>query len=93
MWCSPSDSHSISRELAARGFVRPFPWAWTFLSSLVYVIGRHVVIRRRGGRILAPLVVTIAIQVAILLAASVWASVFAVQVFETVFGMVTTRRL
>lgn len=37
-----------ARELAARGFVRPFPWAWTFLSSLVYVIGRHVVIRRRA---------------------------------------------
>lgn len=82
-----------ARELAARGFVRPFPWAWTFLSSLVYVIGRHVVIRRRGGRTLAPLVVTIAIQVAILLAASVWASVFAVQLLETVFEMATTRRL
>ncbi|KTR73670.1 hypothetical protein NS234_19740, partial [Microbacterium oxydans] len=82
-----------ARGLAARGFVRPFPWAWTFLSSLVYVIGRHVVIRRRGGRTLAPLVVTIAIQVAMLLAASVWASVFAVQLLETVFEMATTRRL
>lgn len=81
------------RELAAKGFARPFPWAWTFLSSLVYVIGRHVVIRRRGGRTLAPLVVTIAIQVVMLLAASVWASVFAAQLFETMFEMATTRRL
>lgn len=82
-----------ARQLTARGFSRPFPWAWIFLSSLVYVIGRHVAIRRRGGRTLAPLLVTIAIQVVVLLAASVWASVFVVQTFETVFWMVTTRRM
>lgn len=82
-----------ARQLTARGFGRPFPWVWTFLSSLVYVIGRHVVIRRRGGRTLAPLLVTIAIQVVVLLAASVWASVFVAQTFETVFWMVTTRQM
>lgn len=82
-----------ARELAGRGFSRPFPWAWTFLSSLVYVIGRHVVVRRRGGRGSAPLIVMIAIQVVFLLAASVWVSVFAAQLFETVFSMVTTRRM
>ncbi|EYT58566.1 MULTISPECIES: hypothetical protein [Microbacterium] len=82
-----------ARQLTARGFDRPFPWVWTFLSSLVYVIGRHVVIRRRGGRTLAPLLVTIAIQVVVLLAASVWASVFVAQTFETVFWMVTTRQM
>jgi hypothetical protein len=37
------------RDLQRRGFVRPFHWAWTFLSPLVYVIGRTVVARRRGG--------------------------------------------
>ena len=37
------------RELQRRGFVRPFHWAWTFLSQPVYVIGRTVVARRRGG--------------------------------------------
>ncbi|NNC11489.1 DUF2510 domain-containing protein [Planctomonas sp. JC2975] len=38
-----------SRVLARRGFVRPFHWAWTFLTGPVYVIGRTVVARRRGG--------------------------------------------
>ncbi|MHA7985834.1 DUF2510 domain-containing protein [Rathayibacter sp. CAU 1779] len=38
-----------SRELARRGFARPFHWAWAFLSGPVYVIGRTVVARRRGG--------------------------------------------
>lgn len=50
------------RELRARGFVRPFHWGWSFLGSIVYVIGRHVVIRRRGGSDRAPLVVMIVTQ-------------------------------
>ncbi|QDZ14588.1 DUF2510 domain-containing protein [Humibacter ginsenosidimutans] len=37
------------RELQRRGFVRPFHWAWTFLGGIVYVIGRAVVVNRRGG--------------------------------------------
>lgn len=37
------------RELGRRGFARPFHWAWAFLGSLVYVIGRVVVTHRRGG--------------------------------------------
>jgi hypothetical protein len=37
------------RELSRRGFVRPFHWAWSFLGGIVYVIGRTVVARRRGG--------------------------------------------
>lgn len=80
-----------ARELEERGFVRPFPWAWTFLSSLVYVIGRHVVIRRRGGRGSAPLIVMIAVQVIAILAVSIWASVFVGLIFETVFSTVMTR--
>lgn len=42
-------------ELAARGVPKPFHWAWTFLSSLVYIIGRSVVVRRRTGAGSAPL--------------------------------------
>lgn len=79
------------RDLKARGFARPFHWAWTFLSPLVYVIGRHVVIRRRGGRGSAPLIVTIAIQVVTLIALTVWVSVFVSQIFETVFSMIPPR--
>ncbi|GAB3804954.1 hypothetical protein GCM10028798_26050 [Humibacter antri] len=44
------------RELGRRGFVRPFHWAWAFLTLVtfgipfVYVIGRTVVSHRRGGK-------------------------------------------
>jgi len=50
------------RALTARGFARPFPWVWAFFSPVVYVIGRHVVIRRCGGNERAPLVVMIVAQ-------------------------------
>ena len=46
--------------LASVGIVRPFHWAWTFLSSPVYVIGRSVVVgRRTGGLGKAPMWVSI----------------------------------
>lgn len=46
--------------LASAGIVRPFHWAWTFLSSVVYVIGRSVVVgRRTGGQGKAPMWVAI----------------------------------
>jgi hypothetical protein len=48
------------RALASRGVVRPFHWAWTFLSSIVYAIGRGVVVRRRIGSGLAPMWVYLA---------------------------------
>lgn len=48
------------RALRARGIDRPFPWPWAFL-SVVYVIGRTVVVKRRTGRGLAPLFVYIAV--------------------------------
>jgi hypothetical protein len=53
------------RALGKRGVPRPFHWAWTFLSSLVYMIGRTVVVRRRTGTGLAPLWVNIAALVAV----------------------------
>ncbi|MEO7121678.1 MAG: DUF2510 domain-containing protein [Lacisediminihabitans sp.] len=52
-----------SKKLGRDGFVRPFPWAWAFLSSAVYVIGRSVVAKRRSGRGLLPIWVTIAVYV------------------------------
>ncbi len=48
------------RALRQRGVPRPFHWAWTFLYSPVYVIGRSVVVRRRTGSGIAPMWVTIA---------------------------------
>lgn len=51
------------RRLTRLGFVRPFHWAWAFLSIAVYVIGRSVVVRKQSGRGLAPIWVMIAVTV------------------------------
>lgn len=64
-----------ARELRRRGFVNPFHWAWTFLSTLVYVIGRNVVVHRRGGRGAAPLIVLIATQAVLLVGVFIWVGV------------------
>jgi hypothetical protein len=42
------------RALRRLGVVRPFPWGWVFLNP-TYMIGRHVVVRRRVRGSLAPL--------------------------------------
>ncbi|BDI21805.1 DUF2510 domain-containing protein [Herbiconiux sp. L3-i23] len=47
-------------RLQKLGVVQPFHWAWALLSSLVYAIGRAVVLRRRVGAGMAPLWVYIA---------------------------------
>jgi len=47
------------RELSRRGVPRPFHFAWVFLSSGVYPIGRSIVVRRRTGTGIAPMWVTI----------------------------------
>lgn len=60
-----------ARALRQRGFVRPFHGAWSLLTPLVYVIGRHVVIRRRGGSGSAPLIATIVSQAAVFIGANV----------------------
>lgn len=60
------------RELAARGFDRPFHWVWAFLGSLVYVIGRAVVVRRRGGSAFAPMWVAIVTQFVSTVVVMVW---------------------
>lgn len=52
------------RALTRRGVVRPFPWPWAFLSSIVYVIGRYVVVRKVApGRPMWPLWVSLAVVV------------------------------
>lgn len=35
-----------SKRLASLGVVRPFHWAFAFLGAVVYLIGRHVVLRK-----------------------------------------------
>jgi hypothetical protein len=51
------------RNLRRVGVVQPFHWAWTFLSSIVYAIGRAVVLRRRVGSGFGPLWLYIATTV------------------------------
>jgi hypothetical protein len=43
------------RALLRFGYVRPFHWGWAFLSSGVYVVGRSIIVQRRVGRGLQPL--------------------------------------
>ena len=72
------------RELVRRGVERPFHWAWSFL-GIVYPIGRSVIVRGvAGGRGLAPLWASIAVQVAAFVVAMVWTIVLVSQILGTV---------
>ncbi len=75
------------RVLRARGFDRPFHWAWGFLGSLVYLIGRAVVVRRRGASALAPMWVAIVVQVGIFVAAMVAYSLLLVAIMQQVASL------
>jgi len=37
------------RALKKAGVPKPFHWAWTFLSAIIYPIGRSVIVKRRTG--------------------------------------------
>jgi hypothetical protein len=76
------------RELARRGYVKPFHWAWTFLSSIVYIIGRTVVVGRRGGRSLGPLWAMIAVFVASMVISWIAGALISVQTAEIMRGFV-----
>jgi hypothetical protein len=55
------------RALKKAGVPNPFHWAWIFFSVIgapVYMIGRSIVVRRRVGSGLAPMVVNLALVVA-----------------------------
>lgn len=68
------------RRLTRVGVVRPFHWAWGFLSSPVYVIGRSVIVRRVApGRGLWPVWVFIVIEVVGLVLSAVTAVSYAQQ--------------
>jgi hypothetical protein len=52
------DSERLKRD----GVVRPFHWAWSFLSGTVYVIGRSVIVAKvASGRGLVPIWVLIGV--------------------------------
>ena len=55
------------RTLVNAGVPNPFHWAWIFFAVIgapVYMIGRSVVVRRRVGSGLAPMIVNLALVVA-----------------------------
>ncbi|MEE2569977.1 DUF2510 domain-containing protein [Pseudarthrobacter sp. J64] len=53
-----------SERLKKDGVVRPFHWAWSFLGTAVYVIGRSVIVRKVApGRGLVPVWVLIGVIV------------------------------
>ncbi len=78
------------RELQQRGVPQPFHWAWIFLtfviSYAVYTIGRSVVVKRRTGRGMAPMWITIA---TIIFSLAVGIGVTVV-IFQLVFDSVMT---
>ena len=51
------------RALLRGGYMRPFHWAWAFLYSGVYIIGRSIIVQRRIGRGLAPIWAWVAMSV------------------------------
>lgn len=73
-----------SRQLTRAGIDRPFHWAWTFLYSGIYVIGRSVVVKRRVGRGLAPMWVFIGVAVFSFIAVMIQLAVAMTAVFEQI---------
>ena len=60
------------RRLARSGVVRPFHWAWCFLSPAVYVIGRTVIVRKVApGRGMGPVWALIGMVVLSLIVAGI----------------------
>lgn len=59
------------RTLKDRGVPSPFHWAWGFL-TVVYTIGRSVVVRRRTGKGISPMWVTIATYLVIIIVTTVY---------------------
>jgi hypothetical protein len=72
------------KTLLALGVPRPFHWAWAFL-SIVYVIGRSVVVRRRTGHGILPMWIAIAY----LALSVVVAIILVIAIFSTVMTQVT----
>jgi hypothetical protein len=73
------------RELVRRGVDRPFHWAWAFLATVVYPIGRTVIVRRvAGGRGAAPMWVSIAVAAVTIVLATIWSVMLVTQMLNTV---------
>ncbi len=72
------------RWLGQQGYPRRFHWAWAILSSLLYVIGRAVVVKRQAGRGLAPMWAGIAVTVITSVVAIAWSVQLVNSIISTV---------
>ena len=79
-----------SAALAKLGYQRRFHWAWAFLSSVVYVIGRSVVVRRQAGRGYLPMAAAIALTVVLTIGVIVWLVVMMTSIIQTSMEMYPT---
>lgn len=71
------------RHLLAIGVVRPFHWAFAFIPyALVYLIGRHVVVRKTVRTAGAPLWTHVALLVLTTIGIFVWMMVVVVQIMN-----------
>ena len=68
------------------GYARQFHWAWAFLWSLVYVIGRAVVVKRQAGRSGATMWVAIALNVALFFGVLIWFITIMAEVMGATMG-------
>ncbi|MDI2035868.1 hypothetical protein PJL15_03001 [Paenarthrobacter nitroguajacolicus] len=73
------------QRLANSGVIRPFHWAWCFLSPTVYVIGRTVIVRKVAlGRGLAPIWAMIGTIVVSFIVFGIWMANFMSQIYSQV---------
>lgn len=72
------------RWLGQQGYPRRFHWAWTFLNSLIYIIGRSVVVKRQAGRGFAPMWAYIAMSVVSLVAIGIWTAMIMSAMFTMI---------
>ncbi|AMB59900.1 DUF2510 domain-containing protein [Microterricola viridarii] len=70
------------RWLGQQGYPQRFHWAWAILGSLIYMIGRAVVVKRQAGKGLAPMWVAIIVNVLSVVLALVWT----IQMIDTILG-------
>ncbi|MGO4251302.1 DUF2510 domain-containing protein [Paenarthrobacter sp. TAF1] len=79
------------QRLLKSGVERPFHWAWAFLNSVVYVIGRSVIVNKVAPkRGLWPIWATIAVFVISLVVSGIWMSNFMQSMYNQFGYSVTT---
>ena len=78
------------RTLTARNVPKPFHWAWSFFGSLVYTIGRSVVVHRRTGAGLRPLWGMIAVYVLSIIVTIIWTALLIQQIAAIIPTLPTT---